>query len=550
MLNTLTIKARLTLLGCIAILGVLIAGGFGINRLASFDRQLEEDLQEVREGIEMMLDITEANIAFKTQVQEWKNILLRGDNSESFERYKKSFLQSEKTVQEKLRAAVKAMQKEKNPLTGKAEEVIKLHAELGQVYAKEIAQWDIKDPANTKKGDQALSGKDRAASEAMTKLVEEMENTEREHLAAQTKQAQEIYLNSRNTMITLISGVLLIVLVLVVATARAINLQISILQSALSEMRSSMDLSRRLPATGGDEISAVSRSVNELLADFHTVVSTMKDSATHVSAASDALAGSVAQLSDSVGQQNEATASMAASVEELAVSVTHISDSSASAQKISNNSLHQAEEGSQVIGRTVNGMVGMMDSLKTTSTTVEELGQRSQEIGSIAGVIKEIADQTNLLALNAAIEAARAGEQGRGFAVVADEVRKLAERTAKATTEIATVINTIQGDTQKTVHDMQNVVLLANENAAVARQAGEAIVGIRNGSGEVVNATTDISTALKEQTAASDLIARQVEVIATMSDENTAALGSVKSASEEMKQLSDEMHRTVDRFKV
>ena len=364
------------------------------------------------------------------------------------------------------------------------------------------------------------------------------------------KQAQETYLSSRNTMITLISVVLIVVLVLVVATARAINQQISTLQSALAEMRSSMDLSRRLPATGADEISAVSRSVNELLADFHSVVSNMKDSASHVSMASDALAGSVAQLSDSVGQQNEATASMAASVEELAVSVTHISDSSASAQKISNNSLHQAEEGSQVIGRTVNGMVGMMDSLKTTSTTVEELGQRSQEIGSIAGVIKELADQTNLRALNAAIEAARAGEQGRGFAVVADEVRKLAERTAKATTEIATVINTIQGDTQKTVHDMQNVVLLANENAAVARQAGEAIVGIRNGSGEVVNATTDISTALKEQTAASDLIARQVEVIATMSDENTAALGSVKSASEEMKQLSDEMHRTVDRFKV
>ena len=103
MLNTLTIKARLTLLGCIAILGVLIAGGFGINRLASFDRQLEEDLQEVREGIEMMLDITEANIAFKTQVQEWKNILIRGDTSENLDRYKKAFLQNEKTVQEKVR---------------------------------------------------------------------------------------------------------------------------------------------------------------------------------------------------------------------------------------------------------------------------------------------------------------------------------------------------------------------------------------------------------------------------------------------------------------
>ena len=311
-----------------------------------------------------------------------------------------------------------------------------------------------------------------------------------------------------------------------------------------------LDLSLRLPAEGSDEISLTARSVNDLLGEFQSVVSRMKDSAAHVSTASEGLATSVAQLSDSVSQQNESTAAMAASVEELAVSVTHISDSSNAAQQISKTSREHAQNGGEVIGKTVAGMVDMTKSLQATAMQVETLGQRSQEIGSIAGVIKEIADQTNLLALNAAIEAARAGEQGRGFAVVADEVRKLAERTGDATTEIANVISAIQTDTQKAVHEMSVVVELANSNAEIARQAGGSIDDIQNGAAEVFNATNDIATALNEQSAANDLIAQQVEVIATMSEKNTVALGGVHQASAEMKQLSDEMHATVDRFKV
>ena len=315
-------------------------------------------------------------------------------------------------------------------------------------------------------------------------------------------------------------------------------------------IRQRLDLTLRLPAEGSDEISLTARSVNDLLGEFQSVVSRMKNSAAHVSTASDGLAASVEQLSDSVNQQNESTGAMAASVEEMAVSVTHISDSSSAAQTISSRSQQQAESGGTVIGKTVAGMHEMTESLQKTSQQVEELGRRSQEIGSIAGVIKEIADQTNLLALNAAIEAARAGEQGRGFAVVADEVRKLAERTAGATTEIANVIGAIQSDTGRTVDEMTQVMNLARANAEVARQAGDSIVGIQNGSAEVMRATTDIASALSEQSAANDLIARQVEVIASMSEKNTTALGSVKQASNEMKDLAEEMHATVDRFKV
>jgi methyl-accepting chemotaxis protein len=154
------------------------------------------------------------------------------------------------------------------------------------------------------------------------------------------------------------------------------------------------------------------------------------------------------------------------------------------------------------------------------------------------------------LALNAAIEAARAGEQGRGFAVVADEVRQLAERTSKATTEIAGVIGAIQSDTQKAVADMQSVVRIADGNAQQARQAGDAIAAIQQGSSAVVEVASDISVSLKEQSSAGEEIAMQVERIAAMSDENTSALSEVKNASDEMKVLSSDMQRMVANFSI
>ena len=192
----------------------------------------------------------------------------------------------------------------------------------------------------------------------------------------------------------------------------------------------------------------------------------------------------------------------------------------------------------------------MAETVTSTSTAMELLGQRTDEIGSIAGVIKEIADQTNLLALNAAIEAARAGEQGRGFAVVADEVRKLAERTTKSTTEIAAVIAAIQTETRSAVNNMHQVVDQVGNNAEGARQAGVSITQIRESSNRVLDVSSDIATALKEQSAANELIAKQVEVIASMSEENTAAMSEAKQASSEMKRLSTEMDALGNRFRV
>ncbi|MEZ7912899.1 MAG: methyl-accepting chemotaxis protein [Propionivibrio sp.] len=548
--SNMTIKFRLLILGSIAILGICISGGMGLHRLALIETQLEDTLKNTRYGIHLMINVSQANIHFKTQVQEWKNILIRGDAPDAFAQYRKSYQESERQTQQELQTSLKEMKESGHPRVAEIEAVIKLHSELSALYSRQIGVWDVNDPNNTQRADRALRGLDRPATEAMNALVEGMEKDERSRIENQLEAARALYIETRNAFVIILLVAVSIVGALIFTTTRSINRKIASLQAAIVNIRQRLDLSLRLPAEGADEISMTARSVNDLLGEFQSVVSRMKDSAAHVSTASEGLATSVAQLSDSVSQQNESTAAMAASVEELAVSVTHISDSSNAAQQISKTSREHAQNGGEVIGKTVTGMVDMTKSLQATAMQVETLGQRSQEIGSIAGVIKEIADQTNLLALNAAIEAARAGEQGRGFAVVADEVRKLAERTGDATTEIANVISAIQTDTQKAVHEMSVVVELANSNAEIARQAGGSIDDIQNGAAEVFNATNDIATALNEQSAANDLIAQQVEVIATMSEKNTVALGGVHQASAEMKQLSDEMHATVDRFKV
>jgi methyl-accepting chemotaxis protein len=184
------------------------------------------------------------------------------------------------------------------------------------------------------------------------------------------------------------------------------------------------------------------------------------------------------------------------------------------------------------------------------SKVIQTLGEDSQQISSVVQVIKEVADQTNLLALNAAIEAARAGEQGRGFAVVADEVRKLAERTAQSTGDISTMISKMQVSSKEAVEEMSHVVEQVESGQALAQEAGERIRSILDEANRVSDAVTEISAALKEQSQASQDIARHVESIAQMTDENHAAAEESASGAQELSQLAHEINDVLAKFKV
>jgi methyl-accepting chemotaxis protein len=230
------------------------------------------------------------------------------------------------------------------------------------------------------------------------------------------------------------------------------------------------------------------------------------------------------------------------------VSISHIADNTSEAHTISANSEEMSRKGGAVIHSAVSEMVKIADSVEASSAIISTLEQQSNEISEVVNVIKEIADQTNLLALNAAIEAARAGEQGRGFAVVADEVRKLAERTSLSTREIASTIQKIQSDTKHAVQSMVASVDQVRLGTALTQQAGSSIVEIESEAQRVTGVVNDITNSLKEQTEASNEIARNIENIASMVEENNMAASKAAGAAQQLEQLAEGLTRSIGSF--
>jgi methyl-accepting chemotaxis protein len=241
---------------------------------------------------------------------------------------------------------------------------------------------------------------------------------------------------------------------------------------------------------------------------------------------------------------------MAAAVEEMTVSVTHIADNAREASALSTDSGKRAGEGGRIIHETTSEIQSIANTVDQSAKVITQLGAQSDKISSVVKVIKEIADQTNLLALNAAIEAARAGEQGRGFAVVADEVRQLAERTAKSTAEISGMIDGIQKSTADAVNSMHGSVKTVEAGVKLAQSAEGAMQSIHDGASRVVQVVADMSAALSEQSAAANAIAQQVERVAQGADESSAAARGTADSATELSSLADKMDRELARFKL
>lgn len=553
-----TIRNRLVLLISLAILAILsvgAAGYFGLNRneraiteIGGKNLSSVEALMTIKEGLTDLsrnlytvtsadrlasLDKkkTELEVALKRKKDATERIL------KAMSRYEAIEMQpEEKKLWEDTKAAWNAWYKLEQKIVAVHEETLSnLSEESVKTCADEHQKMiEIRRPATKQLGEKLQVVTDfnlKAASEHF----------------AEAKAAAAKALAIQGTSI--LFGVAALI-VGGITILRAVMRPISIAQKTVEEITQTNDLTRRMDYRASDEIGMLMRAFDTMIERIRSSMHTIRDSMGDTTHAVAELTSAAAAVSEASGDQSNAANSMAASIQELSVSISTVNSSASDAHTLAEKSAQTATAGVQTIAKTVSEMNAIENSVSAASISIDSLNRSSEDISTVVRVIKDVADQTNLLALNAAIEAARAGEQGRGFAVVADEVRKLAEKTTKSTVEISAMISKIQQAASRSVDEMQKVVVQVAEGKEHADTAGQRIEEIETDARRVIKAVEEISVALREQSAASQEIARSVEAIAQATERNHAMADQTSSNASQVKSLAETVSQTIGTFRV
>ena len=384
--------------------------------------------------------------------------------------------------------------------------------------------------------------------DALVRQVGSFQKSQADEAMAFTK-TNEDSVRSVKRVIFVIGGIAILLGIAVsVFITRSITFPISE-AAAFSDTLAGGDLRVHIEVNTKDEAGQMLHSMNTMAENLRKIAARIKDAASDVASSSEELSATTEQISSGVNEQSKNLDQSAAALTEISQTIVEVARDSAGASEAARDSVHVAGEGKDVVERTVTRMMNIADNIENSSQAISELGESGKQIGDIIDVINDIAGQTNLLALNAAIEAARAGEQGRGFAVVADEVRKLAEKTSHATDEITGMIQTIQMRTESSVNGMKKNIEEAQEGLNLALQAQDFLNKIVHSSDNCLEKIQSIATATEQQSSAVEEVSSTIDNIAGLSASSSSAVSQINSATIELARIAGELRHLVSWFK-
>ena len=297
-----------------------------------------------------------------------------------------------------------------------------------------------------------------------------------------------------------------------------------------------------------DFTGTIADSINFAIAELRSLVQNVASTSEKVASSTDTSRSTSLQLAESAEHQAQEIAGVSAAINEMAITIDQVSSNSAESAAVAERSVSIAKNGTAVVRNTIDGMDTIREQIQDTSKRIKRLGESSQEIGDIVSLINEIADQTNILALNAAIQAAMAGEAGRGFAVVADEVQRLAERSATATKQIAGLVKTIQNDTHEAVASMEQTTAEVVKGAELANSAGVALEEIETVSTNLAELIQDISEAAKHQATTSSHISNTMNVIQEITSQTLSGTNDTAASIGDLAEMAVEMRESITGF--
>jgi len=539
MFKNLTIGKKLIVGFGVLIFLLLIFGGVTVIQLGIIKKDAT-DIDERIEKVNNSVGIRRAAIAIFSSVRD----MLIIDDMKKKEEAKKSIEENRAKYKELIEAIKKATYtKEGMTLLQNIEEALKDAAH----YNNQVVELVM---AGKKQEAIALYYKEvnpRIAK--LEKTLDEEVIFQRKGLNASLNEMNNVIKKEIVTVVILTVSGLIVGALFATLISRSISKPVAELKDAIERIGQG-DLTVEIKAESKDEIGVISNSLTQAISSIKNLIGQSKTISSSLASSSEQLSATTEEISRNLKSQTERASQIASAAEEMSQTVVDIAKNASNIAEVSVTTANVAKEGKDMTINTAGEIKVIEDSVNKLSGIVNDLGERSRQIGDIVTVIKDIADQTNLLALNAAIEAARAGEQGRGFAVVADEVRKLAERTAKATDEIADMIRGIQTEVNVAEQSMEDATKKVASGVELSEKAANTLTQILNKAQELQSMIQQIASATEEMSSVTDHITQDIGGIAEGSKEISVAVDQSAQTASDIARLGGELNAAIGRFKV